>query len=226
MLSQDTLLRVARVYDEEKYPDDPYLECLEILRSARRVDEQLRFAVRCLFYWKLGKLSTKPTPSSTPLAYCDRQGRHYHCINMTRANRHAIAQAVATETLGAAMRFRDGLLPYEKLKLQAKGLTSSSIVLPAFYVHIWRPSEYPILDQNVWRVYCKEPGTKSVGGTRGPATWEDYEAYTAFFWAVVARTKLDWRTVDRALWVLGGSKGSCRRPKPSPVASRSAQARP
>ena len=85
----------------------------------------------------------------------------------------------------------------------AAELTASTIVLPTFYVHIWRPSEYPILDVRVWRVICREQG-RSVSRYTKPRSWTHYEAYRQFFWDTVARTKLDWRVVDRGLWVLGG----------------------
>ncbi len=49
-------------------------------------------------------------------------------------------------------------------------------------------------------------GKKDVGSSKRtqPRSWSNFEAYIPFFRDVVAYSGLDWRTVDRGLWVLGG----------------------
>lgn len=114
------------------------------------------------------------------------------------------------------------MLPYEAFREAAARLTASTIVLPTFYVHIWRPHEYPILDVRVWRVLCREQG-RTVSKHTAPRSWDHYKAYTQFFWETVARTELDWRVVDRGLWVLGGDVEAVSvedgRKGPDPVSS-------
>lgn len=75
-------------------------------------------------------------------------------------------------------------------------------MLPAFYVHLWRSAGYPILDQNLWRVFCARTG-RTLSPADAPASWQDYAACTGVFQALVADTGLHWCTVGRRLWLLG-----------------------
>lgn len=198
MLDRHSIEDAAREYDATKYPEAPYRLGLLIVERAEQADPALGEAVRCLFEWKLARFATRPF------------------------NRAAIERAMEGRRLSAGVAFRDGALGFEEFKHTAGELTSTSIVLPAFYVHMWRPEEYPILDEKVWKVFCRERELQ-VTKTTKPHSWGDHEAYRRFFADVVARTGLDWRIVDRGLWVLGGRlKKSLTRTREMPARTASA----
>jgi hypothetical protein len=204
MLTADVLKRILCDYDSEKYPEEFYTYYSEVLRSAVAVDESVRQAVKYLFFWKLGKVSIRRTPHSSPLEFCDSQGRQFYSTPTTRGNEEAVAKAIELSRLGKALEFRDGKSTYDTFKQYATDLTKWSIVLPAFYVHIWRPPEYPILDVNVWKAFLVETGHVVRRNTK-PRSWLHYESYTVFFRGLVDSTGLSWRTIDRALWALGSN---------------------
>jgi len=208
VITRRRLEDAASQYDVVKYSEAFYNHQLGVLKEAPGATEAVAMAVKYLFLWKLGKVSRRATERSFPLGFSDSQGRQYHSTRTTPANREAIERAIASDRPEAGLLFRDGRVSYEMFKLIASALTASTIVLPAFYVHIWRPSEHPIIDVRVWRVFCREQGRPASSSDR-PRSWDDYEAYTRFLHEVVAETGLDWRTVDRGLWVLGGSLTSC-----------------
>jgi len=118
-----------------------------------------------------------------------------------------IKRAIENERLETSVAFRDAKVEYDEFKRCAAELTSSTIVLPVFYLHIWRPTEYPIIDERVWRVFCTEEG-RSLSKSTKPRSWKDFEAYKAFFTRVMRDTCLDWRTIDQGLWVLGNRLGA------------------
>ena len=179
MLDRQSIEEAAQEYPGSKYPEVPYLSGLFIVERAQHPDPALIEAVRSLFEWKLARFSTRAP------------------------NRKASESAVQEPRLKAGISFRDGAMGFEQFSHIAAQLTSTSIVLPAFYVHIWRPAAYPILDEKVWKVFCRERGLPVAKNTK-PRSWVHYEAYRSFFADLVNRTGLDCRTLDRGLWVLGG----------------------
>lgn len=203
-MTKEEILNVQKEYDENKYPEEFYNSHLEILKNAKGISESLSKAVTYLFLWKLGKIRSRQTPKSSLLEFSDSKGCRYYSIPTTETHCKIIERAIEKERLKTAISFSNGAISYDKFKPCAGSLTvsPSSIVLPAFYVHIWRPAEYPILDKNVWKKFCDEKG-KPVPKTTEPGSWKHFEDYTDFFKKLVADTGLDRRTVDRGLWVLG-----------------------
>ena len=201
MITREILEHAARHYDGDKYPEKFYTYNLDLLQEVQEISEVVGTAVRHLFLWKLGKVRSNRTPKSFQLAIPDSIGKYYSA-RTTKTHHEVIEKATKKEMLKAAISFRDGILGYHDFKPYAAKLTSSTIVLPAFYVHIWRPFEYPILDEKVWKVFCHEKG-RSVARYTKPRSWSDYETYKNFFTGIVNSTTLDWRTVDKGLWVLG-----------------------
>jgi len=201
-LDRDDLRTASRRYDSAKYSEAFYLDHLAVLRRATEVDGGLQLTVRNLFLWKLGKIRQRPTPTSRPAELpAGVQGRYY-AIGITGAHQAVLRRAVDEGALAKALAFREGRLGFGAFSSVAEGLTHGTIVLPAYYVHIWRPTEYPILDQRVWRACCRALG-RGVRTHTKPSTWDDYGTYIRFFEGLVATTGLEPRLVDRGLWVLG-----------------------
>lgn len=201
MLTRDVLTQVLHRYNAQKYSEDFYQCHLDVLRTAPVVAKPVEQAVEHLFLWKLGKVRTHKTFRSSPLEFRDSHGNQFHKIPVTGANSRALARATEQTRLQNGLAFRNGELSYEKFKEHARGI-AESVVLPTFYVHIWRPSEYPILDEKVWKVFC-DASRRTVCRYTKPRDWDDYEAYIEFFRKLVDSTGLCWRQVDQALWVLG-----------------------
>ncbi|MBN2489132.1 MAG: hypothetical protein JXA98_08895 [Methanosarcinaceae archaeon] len=196
------LKNAANDYNEDKYSEEFYTYHLKILQNAYDINESVSRAVKYLFLWKLGKVRSKQTPSSTQLKFSDSKRRQYYSIPITNTHQGIIKKAIEKERLENAIDFRDEVISYDRFKYCADELTSSTIVLPAFYIHIWRPEKFPILDEKVWKVFRDEKQQRFSRNTK-PGSWDDYEAYTYFFKKIVDDTRLDWRTVDRGMWVFG-----------------------
>jgi len=146
---------------------------------------------------------SKQIPSSSRLKFSDSKGCQYYFTHTTETNNKVIEKALKKERLKTAISFRNGEVIYDKFKCYADELTYSAIVLPAFYIHIWRPIDYSILDEEVWKIFCNEKG-QPVSRYTKPRSWGNFEeAYTSFFKRLIDDTGLDWRTVDRGLWVPG-----------------------
>jgi hypothetical protein len=202
MINREILEKAAVDYNGDKYSEEFYNYYLKVLQDAKNISESAIRAVEYLFLWKLGKVRSRKTPSSSQLKFPDSKGRRYFSIPTTKTHDKVIKKAVEKGKLEIAIAFRNGAVTYDEVKSYASKLTSSTIVLPAFYVHIWRPVEYPILDEKVWKVFLDQKGKPVFPHTK-PKSWSNFEAYTCFFRKLIDDTGLDWRTVDRGLWVLG-----------------------
>lgn len=203
MITPEMLEESSKDYDMDKYSEEFYTYYLGVLQNAQDISKSVSEAVRNLFLWKLGRVRSKQTPSSSPLGFSDSKGRQYYSFPTTETHQKVIKKAIEEERLKTAISFRNGVVSCDEFKSRANHLTSSTIVLPAFYVHIWRPDKYPILDQKVWIVFCAEKG-QLVNPDTKPRSWNDYEAYTSFFRKLIGDMGLDRRTVDKGLWVHGG----------------------
>lgn len=197
-----SIINASKEYDEFNYPEEFYKYHLEILKITRIINNELLNAIKYLFFWKLGKITLKKTSKSIFTGYQDSKNQKYFFTNTTSNNNKAIEKAINKNNIEAAFKFRDNNLDYGKFKLISYKITVTSIVLPIFYIHIWKPEKYPILDKKVWRVYCKEIG-KPISKNTKPENLSDYEKYLKFFNDIISTSKLDWRTIDKGLWVLG-----------------------
>jgi hypothetical protein len=202
-INYQDILQAANKYPNAKYSEQFYLHYLKFLENVAEVDKSVAKAVKYLFLWKLGKIFTKKTPKGYDLDFIDPDGTRYFATNTTSANNNAINKAIDKCNLEAAFRFRDGSDDLETfITSVADRITSSSMVLPVFSMHIWRPAECPIIDINVWKAFCNYDISGKKRGAK-PNSWPDYIDYVAFFQEVVQITGSDWRTIDRALWVIG-----------------------
>lgn len=206
MITREMLIKKADEYDrkKKKYPEEFYCYHLDILKNTNNINELVRVAVRNLLLWKLGKIRSTSTTASEELNFKDSEGNRYYSSNTTSANKKAIEKACEEEMLKIAIDFKDRKVSYSMFKDCTFKITTydSSIVLPAFYVHMWCPSEYPILDDKVWKIFCKESNMAVKKYTK-PRSWAHYKIYTNFFKKLVQDTGLNYRIVDKGLWVLG-----------------------
>ena len=198
----EDIIQAANNYPNDKYSGNFYQHHLKVLKLATRVDESVIRAVKYLFLWELGKVSTKKTPKGYDLDFIDPDGTRYFATNTTGANNRVINKAIDMRNLEAAFRFRDGSDDLETFKYVARGISYGSVVLPIFYMHIWRPSECSIFDTNVWKAFCYY-NTSCKKRTDNLDLWVKYKVYVSFFQEVVRITNLDWRIVDRGLRVIG-----------------------
>lgn len=203
IIDREIIQNAAEEYDGEKYSEVFYSYHLLVLQNAEQISELVDRAVKYLFLWKLGKIHLEKGSSRHKLKFSDTEGRVYYSSIGPKVHNRAINRAIQKERLEFAFAFRDGRIDYNEFKRYARELTSSTIVLPSFYVHIWRPFQYPVFDTNVWKIFRHQKGCRVSKRTQ-PRSWSHFEAYVPFFKDVVAHSGLDWRTIDRGLWVLGG----------------------
>jgi hypothetical protein len=189
-------------FNEDKYSNEFYHHFLDFIKNGKSVTFELEDAVRYLLYWKLGKISRKITTTSFSVPQADGIENFYYVSGTTPSNRKAFENALSKEILQKGLKFRDNDISYDTFKRDVDSVTKMSIVLPTFFIHIWGPSEFPILDIKVWRTYLWYKG-KILTKYSKPSTCSHYEEYTTFYRDLVNETRLDWRVVDKDLWSLG-----------------------
>ena len=89
---------------------------------------------------------------------------------------------------------------FEKFWSFISTIVKSGIVWKVFLLHISRPSDYPIVDQNVlraWRFLVEN----NVEETK--KTLANYRKYRVFFFELATQSGKDLREVDRALMAFG-----------------------
>jgi hypothetical protein len=77
--------------------------------------------------------------------------------------------------LTAINRFRNGQSTEEEMRRKAEQIFQSGIVFRAFLLHIARPHEHPIGDENVFRAYSLHTGQQLED------TWDTYAGYSDYF---------------------------------------------
>ncbi len=199
MPGRSEILEAIEAYNSNKHSEEFYNIYLSKISKAVEPDEQLETDVRHLFHWFLGKVSTKQKTGSEAV---EIGGVTYYISQAAPSNMESMKKAVEHQNLWAGLAFRNKNLPLENFLNYAGGITKKSIVLPAFYVHIFKPEEYPILNSNVWTVYREELG-KSVFINTKPSTWDNYMGYVSSCNYLKNRYNLTLRQIDKGLWVLG-----------------------
>jgi len=199
MPGRSEVLEAIKDYDSKKYSEDFYSFYLNKISRAVEPDEQLEKDVRSLFHWFLGKVRTEPNNADE---YTKINETIYYLSGLAPSNKECVNEAVKKENLWAALAFRNGNLPIENFINYAKSLTRNSIVLPAFYIHIFNPMEYPILNNKVWAAYREELG-KNVFINTKPKNWDNYLEYVSYCNYLKRRLDLSLREIDKGLWVIG-----------------------
>lgn len=197
--TKNDLNRAASFFNEKKYSHEFYHHFLEVVGSAKEVTQELQDAVKYLMYWKLGKVSSKQKPTSEVVVV---EGNTYYLSGTTPQNRLAIEKSIDEDLLEMGLKFRNQEITYEQFKDEVDSITGTSIVLPTFYLHLWLPANFPILDIKVWRTYKWNKGEVVLKHTK-PNSWRHYEEYISFFNGLVSDTEDDWRECDKGLWMLG-----------------------
>jgi len=186
-------------YDSERHAEEFYDFYIKRIGMAVEPSEELKTDIRHLFYWFLGKV--RKTENS-PIETIQIGKVTYYISEAAPSNRAAVDEAVKSENLWAGLAFRNGNLPVDNLINRAKTLTKSSIVIPAFFIHIFRPWEFPILNNKVWAAYREELG-KSIYTNTKPSSWDNYLEYVSYCSYLKRRTGLSLREIDKGLWVIG-----------------------
>ena len=93
-------------------------------------------------------------------------------------------------------------LPYENFIKYADDITKNSIILPSFFVHIFKPEQYPIMNDNVWKVYV-ELTNKNVYLNTKPTDWPHYQQYCSLCSYLRKAYGLTFRQIDKGFFVLG-----------------------
>lgn len=189
----------VNAYDSERHAEEFYDYYIRRIGMAVEPSEELEIDVRHLFYWFLGKVSRI---ENTAVESIDVNGKKYFISKAAPSNIAAIQEAVKKENLWAGLAFGNGNLPVDNMINRARTITKSSIVIPAFFIHIFSPMEYPILNNKVWAAYREELG-KSIFTNTKPSTWDNYLEYVSYCSYLKRRTGLSLREIDKGLWVIG-----------------------
>jgi hypothetical protein len=199
----------AARFDDSKYPRDFYLHMLVSLSAAQEV-EQIGQSVIRMLQWKDGKVQLDPNGEITV------NGLRY-VVGRTKPNTYdpklhdkvlfSNPFSVWTQEVKKQCSFSSDLLD----QISRHGLwPKSSLVIPAFLLHILNPRVFPIFDQHVERtrrfLMRQDLNFSSVG-----LQIDDYVQYTAFWFELLSDLGLDVTTVeyerikhvDEALWAMG-----------------------
>lgn len=201
-ITSERILDAEKDFDKEKYPIDLYTWCLEKLETADQAAEEVQHAVNVLFHWKLGKVSARKTTKSSPVKLRGWTGKQYYLVKTTNVHRGAIKKSIQLDAIRKGIQFRRCRISQKDFTHVADNLTSRSVVLPAFLLHIWRPKEYPILDEMVWKAYLGDQGGNPAKNSK-PSNWSHYEQYIRFFKALEKETQLGRLKIDHGMWAIG-----------------------
>ena len=200
MLTKNDIIEALKRYDYIKYSEEFYIYYLEKIRKSIEPDEQLKNAVKYLFLWFLGKVTTEKPDIYMERVYVNDKKFYIH--KTTPNNDNAIINAQSEINLWAGLSFKNNHLPYNNLVKYANSITKNSIVLPSFFIHLFKPELFPIMNGKVWKVYI-ELTSKNVYINTKPAFWSHYSQYTYFCDYLRNLLKLSLREIDKGLWVLG-----------------------
>lgn len=199
MLGRSDILNAIKDYDSKKYSEEFYEFYLGKISRAVEPDEQMETNVRHLFFWLLGKVSIE---ENVPVENVKIGNFLYYLSGTTSNSMMAIKEASKKENLWAGLAFKNGDLPFENFVNYARSITKNSVVMPAFFIHVFKPNEYPILNNKVWAVYREELG-KNVFINTKPKNWDNYLEYVSYCNYLKRRLGLSLREIDKGLWVLG-----------------------
>lgn len=199
MPGRSEILQAIGDYNSKKHLEEFYKTYLSRIGKSIEPGEQLETDVRHLFHWFLGKVSTKQSPGTERVEMANTT---YYIYKAAPSNMESIKKAVSPENMWAGLAFKNETLPLENFLNYASSITKKSIVLPAFFVHIFKPGEYPILNSNVWTAYREELGKNIYINTK-PASWDNYMGYVSYCSYLKRIYGLNLREIDKGLWVIG-----------------------
>lgn len=190
-------------YDQVKYPLAFYNYFLKRIKACQQPNNLFT----CLFlmlHWKYGKVR-EGTDKAKNMITINGKSFSWSNINIDFEKYRNDANF-----LNQCFDFRDGVIDGHEFfeYLREKKIFGKSLVLQVFLLHLLRPSQYPMIDQHVWRAMrVFHANLKSI--YEKPKTWSDYKQYMEFFNNVVKSLKgeghiqFDKQTIDRALMSFG-----------------------
>ncbi|MCA9436859.1 MAG: hypothetical protein KC978_13830 [Candidatus Omnitrophica bacterium] len=207
MLKKKDVTDAAAAFDSTRYPFGFYHHHLSVLNSAKKVTREVRVSVEELFYWRMGKVRVSKSRSQLsdtahPTSFPDEEGNLHYASGVTGVTQRGIDIATATGILELGKAFRDGLVSFGELGAEAKVIARTSVYLPCFFIHIWKPEEWPLFEKRVWMLHRWDEG-KANAFTGIPTNIERYMEYTAWFDKLVEKKKIDRWTAQVGLWELG-----------------------
>jgi len=200
MLTKTDIIEALKRYDYTKYSEEFYEYYLNEIKKSYEPTTQLKDNIKYLILWFLGKISEEKPEIFIKRVYVNN--KKYYILKTTPNNDKAIDKALEDINIWAGLSFKNGHLTYNNFMKYANSLTKNSIVIPSFYVHIFNPEKYPIMNDKVWKVYT-ELVNKSVYINTKPALWNHYNQYINFCNYLHKTLGLSLRDIDKGLWVLG-----------------------
>jgi hypothetical protein len=200
----------AANFDDRKYPREFYFDCLIGVQKAEMPNTLAEYLVHML-HWKDGKVEEKETGASEigaqryeikpckPNTY--NEETHWNILSST--NFFVWAKEIQASNSFQPRAIED--LQGNRFQLW-KG---TSIVIPAFVLHILNPETYPIFDQHVLRAIRVLYNQIEKAGNDKAISIEDYIEYHAFWRDTITTLPYEKPTleqlkeVDEALWSLG-----------------------
>ncbi len=200
MITKQEIITAFNQYDSTKYSEEFYEYFLHKVYKSIEPDENLKDCVKYLILWFLGKVTTIKAEASVDRVFV--KDKIYYLSRTTPNNDNAIEKALDEAHLWAGLSFKNNHLPYENFIKYANNITKNSIILPSFYVHIFKPNDYPIMNDKVWKVYV-ELTNKSVYLNTKPTLWSHYHQYCSLCSYLRKTHGLTFREIDKGFFVLG-----------------------
>ena len=205
MLKKHALQEAAKAFDSRRYPLDFYRHHLAILKGAKAVNTKVNTSVRELFSWRMGKVRVgkiKFSDTAKPTSFVDSGGNTNYAAGVTEITERAIEKATSNDLLKRGIAFRNGDLSFGEFAGNARKIVQTSIYLPCFFVHIWKPDEHPLFEKKVWALCRSEKGNSfTFFGT--PNSMNRYRDYMDWFNDLIEKMKIDRWTAQLGLWELG-----------------------
>jgi len=197
-------------FDESKYPRDFYLQTLASLSTAQESEKVGQLVVRML-QWKDGKVQLDPNGNTTV------NDVHY-AVGRTKPNTY---DPKIHDSIFFSKRFFIWTRQVNKLCVFSSDLlddvrerfdlwTRSSLVIPAFLLHILNPRVFPIFDQHVERAR-RFLTSIALNVSSVDLRIHDYAQYSLFWFGLLSDLGINVKTaeyghikrVDEALWAMG-----------------------
>jgi hypothetical protein len=197
-------------FDESKYPRDFYLETLSSISASQESEEVGRFVIR-LLQWKDGKVQLDPNGKTTV------NGTDYR-VGISKPNTY---DPKVHDSIFFSERFFTWAQEVKNLQVFSSDLLSkvrnqfglwgkTSLVIPAFLLHILNPRVFPIFDQYVERAR-RFLTSRDLNISSGDLRIHDYAEYSLFWVELLSDLGINIETaeyghvkrVDEALWAMG-----------------------
>ncbi len=198
LISRDFVRLWEPKYDTGKYPVDFYLRHSASARNAKK-PEHLKDDLLALLHWKDGKAL-----AFVPGEIHAKQNILNPVLSLTGAALADVARSFRGLVQADGNNFTECM---ENLRNKL-GVMWSTVVIPAFLLHVARPDRLPIIDQHSVRAFLALTGRQVI--EHPDITWDLWRVYGEFFQDAVAAAGFGHGPkercyVDRALFAYGKS---------------------